>query len=81
MSVVDGSDACANATIQHLNLTVMEAFLKTGVHYTDMGGLFFITRKQLELHDHFKEAGVSAVLGLGSTPGVPNIQARYAADR
>ena len=46
-----------------------------------MGGLFFTTRKQLELNDRFAAAGLSAVLGMGSAPGIPNIQARYAADR
>jgi saccharopine dehydrogenase (NAD+, L-lysine-forming) len=46
-----------------------------------MGGLFFVTRQQLELHDRYAAAGLSAVLGMGSAPGVPNIQARYAADR
>jgi lysine 6-dehydrogenase len=46
-----------------------------------MGGLFFTTRKQLELSDRFAEAGIGAVLGLGSAPGMPNLQARYAADR
>lgn len=78
---LEGADACVNATIRHTNLPVMEACLKTGTHYTDMGGLFFTTRKQLELHERFKQAGLSAVLGMGSAPGIPNIQARYAADR
>ncbi len=76
-----GSDACINATIRHTNVAVMQACLKTGVHYTDMGGLFFVTRQQLELHEQFAEAGLSAVLGMGSAPGIPNVQARYAAER
>jgi saccharopine dehydrogenase-like NADP-dependent oxidoreductase len=59
----------------------MEACLEARTHYTDMGGLFHTTRKQLELHERFAAAGVSAVLGMGSAPGIPNIQARYAADR
>ena len=59
----------------------MEACLEAGVSYTDMGGLFHTTRKQLELHERFAEAGLSAVLGMGFAPGVPNVQARYAADR
>lgn len=75
-----GSDACVNATIRHTNLPVMRACLEAGSHYNDMGGLFFVTRKQLELHERFVEAELSAVLGMGSAPGVPNIQARYAAD-
>lgn len=78
---LDGADACLNATTYYTNLQVMEACLKAGVPYTDMGGLFFTTRKQLELHNRFESAGVSAVLCMGSAPGVPNLQARYAADR
>jgi saccharopine dehydrogenase-like NADP-dependent oxidoreductase len=76
-----GSQALVNATIRHTNLPVMEACLLAGVHYTDMGGLFFVTRQQLELHARYAEAGISAVLGMGSAPGIPNVQARYAADR
>lgn len=78
---LEGADACLNATVYYTNLAVMETCLKAGVHYTDMGGLFHTTRKQLELHDRFKAAGISAVLCMGSAPGVPNIQTRYAADR
>ncbi len=81
IQVLKGSDACVNATIRHTNVAVMQACLQTGTSYTDMGGLFFVTRKQLELHEQFEEAGISAVLGMGSAPGIPNIQARYAADR
>jgi lysine 6-dehydrogenase len=75
------ADACVNATVYYFNLGVMKACLEARVAYTDMGGLFHTTRKQLELHESFAEAGVSAVLGMGSAPGVPNIQARCAADR
>jgi saccharopine dehydrogenase-like NADP-dependent oxidoreductase len=81
LKVLDGASACLNATVYYTNLQVMETCLKAGVHYTDMGGLFHITRKQLELHDRFLEAGISAVLCMGSAPGIPNLQARYAADR
>ncbi|NIW43788.1 MAG: hypothetical protein GWN30_03115 [Gammaproteobacteria bacterium] len=59
----------------------MDACIITGTHYTDMGGLFHTTLKQLKLHENFKNVGASAVLGMGSAPGIPNIQSRYAADR
>ncbi len=81
VNLLEDADACLNATVYYFNLQVMEACLAAGTHYTDMGGLFHTTRKQLELSDRFAEAGVSAVLGMGSAPGVPNVQARYAADR
>jgi len=75
------ADACVNATVYYTNLKVMAACLEARTHYTDLGGLFHGTREQLKLHDQFLEAGVSAVLGMGSAPGAPNILARYAADR
>lgn len=81
VAALKGSDVCLNATVYYTNLRVMEACLKAGAHYTDMGGLFHTTWKQLELNDRFAEAGLSAVLGMGSAPGIPNIQSRYAADR
>jgi len=78
---LEGSDVCLNAAIYYMNLAVMEACLTAGVHYTDMGGLFYGTREQLKLHERFTAEGLSAVLCMGSAPGVPNIQTRYAADR
>jgi saccharopine dehydrogenase-like NADP-dependent oxidoreductase len=81
ISALRDTDACVNATVYYTNLKVMEACLEAGTHYTDLGGLFHTTREQLKLHDRFTEAGISAVLGMGSAPGIPNIQARYAADR
>lgn len=81
VGLLSEADACVNATVYYTNLAVMEACLAARTHYTDMGGLFHTTRKQLELSQRFAEAGVSAVLGMGSAPGVPNLQARYAADR
>ena len=81
VALLEPADACVNATVYYTNLKVMEACLEAGTHYTDMGGLFHGTLKQLELSDRFAEAGISAVLGMGSAPGAPNILARYAADR
>jgi len=74
-------DAVVNATVYYTNLPVMEACIEARTPYVDLGGLFHTTRKQLELDERFREAGVAAVLGVGSAPGVPNVQARYAADR
>ena len=71
VGTLEGADACLNATVYYFNLQVMDACLEAGVPYTDLGGLFHTTRKQLELSDRFAEAGLSAVLGMGSAPGVP----------
>jgi saccharopine dehydrogenase (NAD+, L-lysine-forming) len=63
------------------NLPTMEAALEAGCHYADLGGLFHTTREQLKLHDRFAGAGVSAVLGIGSAPGLTNVLAKLGADR
>jgi lysine 6-dehydrogenase len=57
----------------------MAACADTGTHYVDLGGLFHTTRRQLALHDRFVAAGVTAVIGMGSSPGSTNVMAAYAA--
>jgi saccharopine dehydrogenase (NAD+, L-lysine-forming) len=63
------------------NLPTMEAALQAGCHYADLGGLFHTTRRQLTLHERFAAAGVAAVLGIGSAPGLTNVLAKLGADR
>ncbi|MBI4815758.1 MAG: saccharopine dehydrogenase NADP-binding domain-containing protein [Deltaproteobacteria bacterium] len=69
------------AAVRHeLNLPIMKAALAAKAHYTDLGGLFHYTRKQLPLHPKFENAGLTAVVGMGAAPGVVNVLARSAAD-
>jgi saccharopine dehydrogenase-like NADP-dependent oxidoreductase len=64
-----------------LNIDVMRGALAAGAHYVDLGGLFHLTRKQLELDGEFRAAGLTAILGLGSAPGKTNLLASAAARR
>ena len=75
--VLRGSAACINSSQYYFNLDVMGACLKSRVGYLDLGGLFHVTRQQLDLNEDFQEAGVMAVLGIGSCPGVSNVQAGW----
>jgi saccharopine dehydrogenase-like NADP-dependent oxidoreductase len=43
--------------------------------------LFHVTKQQLELDGKFREAGLTAILGLGSAPGKTNLLASAAAKR
>jgi lysine 6-dehydrogenase len=74
-----GSDVCLNATFPELNRAVMECCLEAGLHYTDFGGLFHWVPGQFELHEKFERAGLTAVAGSGSAPGIVNVMAAYAA--
>jgi saccharopine dehydrogenase (NAD+, L-lysine-forming) len=75
-----GADAVLNATDYPFNLSVMRAALAAHAHYADLGGLFHMTRQQYGLDREFRAAGLTAVLGIGSTPGITNILARVAVD-
>ena len=75
----------AFATIASLpyrfNLAAMRGALAAGAHYVDLGGLFHMTRRQLELAPEFQRAGLMALLGMGSAPGILNLLAVLAAER
>jgi saccharopine dehydrogenase-like NADP-dependent oxidoreductase len=75
--VLFGADACINSAQYYFNLDVMQGCLRNHVPYIDLGGLFYTTRKQLQLAEHFEATGVTAILGLGSCPGVANVQAGH----
>ena len=76
-NVLFGADACINSAQYYFNLDVMEGCLRNHVNYTDLGGLFFTTRKQLEFAEEFGMVGLTAVLGMGSCPGVANVHAGH----
>jgi len=68
-----------NCTRHQFNLNVMEAALRAGLHYLDLGGLFLWTRRQLRLHRPFADAGLTAILGMGCAPGLTNVMVAAAA--
>ena len=78
---LEGADVVVNAADYRLNLDVMRGALAAGADYVDLGGLFHVTRRQLELDPEFREAGLTAILGLGSAPGKTNLLAAAAARR
>ncbi|MBX9689601.1 MAG: saccharopine dehydrogenase NADP-binding domain-containing protein, partial [Candidatus Obscuribacterales bacterium] len=78
--ILTGYGAVINCSPYIFNLKVMEAALKAGAHYLDLGGLFHYTRKQMELHEQFAQKKLLAVLGMGAAPGMTNVMAAAAAD-
>ncbi|MFL6039618.1 MAG: saccharopine dehydrogenase family protein [Gaiellaceae bacterium] len=76
---VEEADIVVNSAGYRINLDAMRSSLGAGAHYIDLGGLYWMTGKQLELHDEFERAGLIAVLGMGSSPGKTNVMAAHAA--
>ena len=78
--VLEGAAVCVNAVQYTFNLDVMDACLAAGVPYLDFGGLFHMTRRQLERDGPFREKGLLAIPGLGQVPGVSNVLAMAACE-
>jgi saccharopine dehydrogenase-like NADP-dependent oxidoreductase len=74
-------DVAINSTWYELNLQVMNAAISSGIHYLDLGGLYHMTKKQLKLDKAAKDANVTCVLGMGSTPGTMNVMSAYVAGK
>ena len=72
-----------NLALPYQDLAIMEACLKTGVHYMDTANYEprdeakFEYHWQWAYHERFKEAGLMALLGSGFDPGVTSVFATY----
>jgi saccharopine dehydrogenase-like NADP-dependent oxidoreductase len=78
-----GMDLVVNA-LPGFNLKVMDAALENGSHYVDLASDYPVIEcisEQLGLDAKWKSAGLTAVIEMGSTPGVSNVMARYASDQ
>jgi saccharopine dehydrogenase (NAD+, L-lysine-forming) len=72
---LEGAGTLVNSASHRINLDAMRACLQAGCHYLDLGGLYWMTHKQLELSAEFERAGLVALLGIGSSPGKTNLMA------
>jgi lysine 6-dehydrogenase len=74
-----GHDVCIASVAYRLNVVIAQACLVAGCHYVDLGGLFHVTRKVLELHERFDAAGLTGLTGVGGSPGITNLLAAVGA--
>lgn len=58
---------------------MLRAAIKAGVNYVDICDDYDATVEQLKMDEEAKEAGIKAVIGMGSSPGLANLLAKYAA--
>ena len=84
----EGVDVVVNATIPKFNFTIMEACLKAGANYMDLAAgpigrrlAVELLDEQLKLNDLWKDAGLTALVSTGASPGLTSVLARHAADQ
>lgn len=59
---------------------ILEAVIEAGVNYVDVCDDHDAASDLLSLDEKAKEAGITALICMGTTPGIANVQARYVAD-
>jgi saccharopine dehydrogenase (NAD+, L-lysine-forming) len=81
-----GAAAIINLTLVQFNANVMKAAVESGAHYVDTA-MDYPLIMQLpekgapEIDNKFKEAGLTALIGCGGSPGITNVLIRYACDK
>ncbi|HHY91073.1 MAG TPA: hypothetical protein GX503_05345 [Clostridiales bacterium] len=82
----EGMDVIIDVVLPFLAPNVMRGALEAGAHYvnTAFDTPFWnqlVNGEPLEMHEEFKEAGLTALLGCGMSPGFLNVLVRYYADK
>jgi saccharopine dehydrogenase-like NADP-dependent oxidoreductase len=83
LALLAGCDLCINGvpTFTGFQMEIFDACLEARRAYVDYGGMGVFTVRQKAQHARWKSAGATAVIGLGSDPGLSNILCRAVADR
>lgn len=81
-AVLDGADLAVGCIgpFYRFGVPVLAAAIDAGVDLVDVCDDLDASRAQLALHAAAEEAGVCAVIGMGNSPGLANLFARYAHD-
>ncbi|MFH2066469.1 MAG: saccharopine dehydrogenase NADP-binding domain-containing protein [Pseudomonadota bacterium] len=59
---------------------ILKAVIESGIHYVDVCDDVDVTLEILAMDEDARKAGISALIGMGSSPGATNILARFAAE-
>jgi saccharopine dehydrogenase (NAD+, L-lysine-forming) len=82
-NAIKGSDVVLNCTGPFYKFvpTILKTVIDEGIDYVDICDDVDVTIDILEMNEQAKNAGISALIGMGSSPGVTNILAKFSADK
>ncbi len=81
-SAIKGSDVvlnCSGPFYKYVK-TILSTVIEEKINYVDVCDDVDVTGDVLAMDGAAKKAGISALIGMGSSPGVTNLLARFAAD-
>jgi saccharopine dehydrogenase (NAD+, L-lysine forming) len=59
---------------------ILRAVIESGINYVDVCDDVDVTLEILEMDEDARKAGISVLIGMGSSPGATNLLAKFAAD-
>ena len=79
---IGGSDVVLNCVgpFYRYGPGILKTVIEAKMNYIDVCDDFDATEKMLAMDDKAKKAGISALIGMGSSPGVANVLVRFCAD-
>ena len=80
-AAMDGVTGVLCAFPYYFNYDMARLAVRSGAHFTDLGGNTAIVERQRGLHARAREAGLSVVPDVGLAPGMVNILAQGGIDR
>ncbi|TFG16006.1 MAG: saccharopine dehydrogenase [Promethearchaeota archaeon] len=83
IEAINGTDVVLNCTGPFYKYvsTILKTVIKAGINYVDICDDVDVTIDILKMSHEAEKANISALIGMGSSPGVTNILARFSADR
>lgn len=81
--VVSGSSVVLNCVgpFYRYGATILKAVIEAGINYVDVCDDLDATLRELELDEAARKAGVSALMGMGTSPGLGNVMVRFCAEQ
>ncbi|HIQ12791.1 MAG TPA: hypothetical protein EYH44_00140, partial [Thermoprotei archaeon] len=76
--IMKKGDYIINASWYEFNIHAIKAMLRAGRDMLDLGGLYWMTRKELEWDEEVRKSGLTLLLGAGDDPGTSNVLAKLA---
>ncbi|MFX1560471.1 MAG: saccharopine dehydrogenase family protein, partial [Promethearchaeota archaeon] len=82
VDAIKGSDVVLNCSgpFYKLGPIILKDVIDSKIDYVDVCDDLDATQILLDMNDQAKKAGISALIGMGSSPGVANVLAKFCAD-
>lgn len=80
VNLIKNYDIVINGLLYTYIPKVMSSCLEAGVNYIDLGSDVETVRIQKSLDKNFRDRGITAIVGMGCSPGMINIMAKRAAE-